>query len=104
MTYFRVFVVFLIFASPILATLYFYPTLDRFNKVTYHIPSFAFLALSAIIFYGLRRYLDYDKLSREPWSELYWQDLRKVPRRASILLGIAIVLLFVGVILSPRPL
>jgi hypothetical protein len=38
MTYLRVFAIFLIFASPILATLYFYPTLDRFNKVTYHIP------------------------------------------------------------------
>jgi len=62
-------------------------------------PPFAILGFSAVIFYGLRRYLDYDKISREPWGELYWQDLREVPRHASILFGIAIVLLFVGVTL-----
>jgi hypothetical protein len=56
--YLRVFAIFLIFASPVLATLYFYPTLDHFNKVTYCVPSFALFALSAIIFYGLRKYLD----------------------------------------------
>src|SRR5215831_3867023 len=42
-------------------------------------PPFAILGFSAVIFYGLRRYLDYDKISREPWGELYWQDLREVP-------------------------
>src|SRR5262245_43675093 len=41
----------------------------------------------------------YFKISREPWGELYWQDLREVPRHVSILFGIAIVLLFVGVTL-----
>src|SRR5262245_45227402 len=44
-------------------------------------PPFAILGFSAVIFYGLRRYLDYDKISREPWGELYWQDLREVPRQ-----------------------
>jgi hypothetical protein len=66
--YLRVFAIFLIFASPVLATLYFYPTLDHFNKVTYCVPSFALFALSAIIFYGLRKYLDYDRISRDPWA------------------------------------
>jgi hypothetical protein len=43
--YLRVFAIFLFFASPVLATLYFGPTLDHFNKAMYHIPSFALLAL-----------------------------------------------------------
>jgi len=46
----RAFAIFLIFASPVLSTLYFSPMLDHFNKVRYHVPSFALLALSAIIF------------------------------------------------------
>jgi hypothetical protein len=64
--YLRVFAIFLIFASPVLATLYFYPTLDHFNKVTYCVPSFALFALSAIIFYGLRKYFDYDRIQETP--------------------------------------
>lgn len=56
------------------ATLYFYPMLDHFNKVTDCIPSFALFALSAIIFYGLRKYLDYDRISKDPWGELHWQE------------------------------
>jgi hypothetical protein len=100
--YLRVFAIFLIFASPVLATLYFYPTLDHFNKVTYCVPSFALFALSAIIFYGLSKYLDYDRISRDPWGELHWQE--ELPRHASILIGIAIVLLLIGGIIFPKPL
>jgi hypothetical protein len=100
--YLRVFAIFLIFASPVLATLYFAPTLDHFNKATYHIPSFALLALSAIIFYRLRKYLDYVRMTEDPGGELHWQE--ELPRHVSILTGIAIVLIFIGVILSPRPL
>jgi hypothetical protein len=100
--YLRAVANFLIFASPALATLYFAPTLDHFNKAMYHIPSFALLALSAIIIYRLRKYLDYNRMSRDPWGELHWQE--ELPRHASILSGIAIVLIFIGVILSPRPL
>ena len=100
--YLRVFAIFLIFASPVLVTLYFAPTLDHFNKATYHIPSFALLALSAIIFYRLRKYLDYVRMTEDPGGELHWQE--ELPRHVSILIGIAIVLIFIGVILSPRPL
>lgn len=100
--YLRGFAILLIFASPVLATLYFAPTLDHFNKAMYHIPSFALLALSAIIFYGLRYYLDDDRFPRDPRGELRWQE--QLPRHVSILMGIAIVLAFIGVILFPRPL
>jgi hypothetical protein len=100
--YLRAFGIFLIFASQVLATLYFAPTLYHFNEAMYDIPSYALLALSAIIFYGLRKYLDYDRISRDPWSELHWQQ--ELPRHVSILTGIAIVLLFIGGILFPRPL
>ena len=55
--YLRVFAIFLIFASPVLATLYFAPMLDHFNKAIYHILSSALFALSAIIFYRLTKYL-----------------------------------------------
>jgi hypothetical protein len=47
--YLRVVAIFLILASPILATLYFAPTLDHLNKAMYHLLSFALLALSTII-------------------------------------------------------
>jgi hypothetical protein len=100
--YLRVFAITLIFASPVLAALYFAPTLDHFSKAMYHIPSFALWALSAIIFYRLRKYLDYDRISRDPRGELHWQE--ELPRHVSILTGIAIVLIFIGGILSPRPL
>jgi hypothetical protein len=53
-SYLRAVAIFLLFASPVLATLYFAPALDHFNKAMYHIPSYALLALSAIIFYRLR--------------------------------------------------
>jgi hypothetical protein len=66
--YLRAFAIFLIFASPVLATLYFFPTLDHFNKVKYHVPSFALLALSALIFYRLRMYFTPDYGG--PWAEL----------------------------------
>ena len=72
--YLRAVAIFLIFASPVLATLYFHPMLVHFNKVTYCVPSFALFALSAIIFYGLRKYLDYDRISRDAWGELHWQE------------------------------
>jgi hypothetical protein len=100
--YLRVFSIFLIFVSPVLATLYLAPTLDHFNKAMYHIPSFALFAVSAIIFYRLRKYLDYVRMTEDPSGELHWQE--KLPRHASILGGIAIVLLMIGIILSPRPL
>jgi hypothetical protein len=51
--YLRAVANFLIFASPALATLYFAPTLDHFNKAMYHIPSFALLALSRSYFTDL---------------------------------------------------
>jgi hypothetical protein len=72
--YLRVFAITLIFASPVLAALYFAPTLDHFSKAMYHIPSFALWALSAIIFYRLRKYLDYDRISRDASGELHWQE------------------------------
>ena len=100
--YLRVFAIFLIFASPVLASLYFNPTLVHFNKVTYCVPSFALFALSAIIFYGLRYYLDYDRFSREPWGEISFQE--NLPRHVSILLGIAIELFVIGGIIFPTPL
>jgi hypothetical protein len=93
------FAVFLIFASPVLATLHFYPTLDHFNKVTNYVPSFALIALSAIIFYKLSWYFFY--YDQEPWGG---PDLLELPRHVGVLVGIAIVLLIVGVILSPKPL
>ena len=100
--YLRVFAIFLIFASPVvLVALYFAP-LDHFNKAMYHIPSFALLAVSAIIFYRLRKYLDYVRMTEDPGGELHWQE--ELPRHVSILTGIAIVLIMIGVILSPRPL
>jgi hypothetical protein len=108
--YLRVFAIFLIFASPVLVSLYFNPTLVHFNKVTYCVPSFALFALSAIIFYGLRYYLDYDlryyldydRFSREPWGEISFQE--NLPRHVSILLGIAIELFVIGGIIFPTPL
>jgi hypothetical protein len=100
--YLRVFAIFLIFVSPVLVTVYFYAALEHFNDVTYAVPSFALLALSAIIFYGLGKYLDYDRMTRDPWGELYWQE--ELPRHASILAGIATVLLIIGIILFPGPL
>ena len=81
--YLRAVAILLIFASPVLATLYFAPTLDHFNKALYHIPSFVLLALSAIIFCRLRKYLDYDRMSREVSGELHWQDLLELPRASS---------------------
>jgi hypothetical protein len=94
--YLRVFAIFLIFV--VLVALYF-DTLDHFNKAMYHIPSFALLALSAIIFYRLRWYAYYDQ---DPWAAD--RDLLELPRHLRILLGIAIVLLFIGGIFLPRPL
>ena len=88
--YLRVFAIFLIFASPVLVTLYF-DTLDHFNKAMYHIPSFALLVLSAIIFYRLRWYVYYDQ---DSWAAD--PDLLELPRHLRILFGIAIVLLFIG--------
>ena len=96
--YLRVFAIFLIFASPVLVTLYF-DTLDHFNKAMYHIPSFALLVLSAIIFYRLRWYVYFDQ---DPWRAD--PDLIELPRHLRILFGIAIVLLFIGGIFLPRPL
>jgi hypothetical protein len=100
--YRRAVAIFLIFASPVLATLYFAPMLDHFNKAIYYILSSALFALSSIIFYRLTKYLDYDRISRDPRGELRWQE--ELPRHVSILIGIAIVLIFIGGILSPRPL
>jgi hypothetical protein len=96
--YLSVFAIFLIFASPVLVALYF-DTLDHFNKAMYHIPSFALLALSAIIFYRLRWYVYYDQ---DPWAAD--SDLLELPRHLRIPFGIAIVLLFIGGIFLPRPL
>jgi hypothetical protein len=96
--YLRVFAIFLIFALPVLVALYF-DTLDHFNKATYHIPSFALLALSAIIFCRLRWYAYYDQ---DPWAAD--PDLLELPRHLRILLGIASVLLFIGGIFLPSPL
>jgi hypothetical protein len=64
--YLRAVAIFLIFASPVLATLYLAPMLDHFNKAIYHILSSALFALSAIIFYRLTKYLDYGRISRDP--------------------------------------
>ena len=94
--YLRVFAIFLIFASPVLVTLYF-DTLDHFNKAMYHIPSFALLVLSAIIFYRLRWYMYY---GQDPWNAD--RDLLEVPRHLRILFGIAIELLFIGGIFLPK--
>jgi hypothetical protein len=96
--YLRVFAILLIFASPVLVALYF-AQLDHFNKAMYHIPSFALLALSAIIFYRLRWYAYYEQ---DPWNAD--PDLLELPRHLLILFGIAIVLLFIGGIFLPRPL
>jgi hypothetical protein len=97
--YLRVFAIFLMFASPVvLVALYFAP-LDHFNTAMYHIPSFALLALSAIIFYRPRWYVYYDQ---DPWNAD--QDLLELSRHLGILFGIAIVLLFFGAIFLPRPL
>jgi hypothetical protein len=73
--------------------------LDHFNKAMYHIPSFALLALSAIIFYRLRWYAYYDQ---DPWAAD--RDLLELSRHLRILFGIAIVLLFIGGIFLPGPL
>jgi hypothetical protein len=89
-------------APPVSATLYFYRTLEHFNKVTYCVPSFVLFALSAIIFFGHRWYVDYDRMSREPWSELRLQE--ELPFRARILIGIAILLFVIGGIIFPKPL
>jgi hypothetical protein len=97
--YLRVFAIFLIFASPVVLVALYVDTLDHFNKAMYHIPSFALLALSAIIFYRLRWYAYYDQ---DPWAAD--RDLLELPRHLRILLGIAIVLLFIGGIFLPRPL
>ena len=94
--YLGVFAIFLIFASPVLVTLYF-DTLDHFNKAMYHIPSFALLALSATIFYRLRWYAYFDQ---DPWRAD--PDLLELPRHLGILFGIAIVLLFIGGIFLPK--
>jgi hypothetical protein len=98
----RAFAIFLIFTLPVLAALYFHTALDEFNKKMNSIPSFTLLALSGIIFYTLRYYLDYDKFVREPGSEIYFQEY--LPLHVRILLGIAILLLIIGVIISPQPL
>ena len=94
--YLRVFAIFLIFASPVLVALYF-DTLDHFNTAMYHIPSFALLAASAIIFYRLRWYMYY---GQDPWNAD--RDLLEVPRHLRILFGIAIELLFIGGIFLPK--
>jgi hypothetical protein len=97
--YLRVFATFLIFASPVVLVALYFDTLDHFNNAMYHIPSFALLALSAIIFYRLRWYAYYDQA---PWAAD--PDLLELPRHLRILFGIAIVLLFIGGIFLPRPL
>jgi hypothetical protein len=96
--YLRVVAIFVIFASPVLVALYF-AQLDHFNKAMYHIPSFALLALSAIIFYRLRRYVYY---GQDPWNAD--PGLLELPRHLRILFGIALVLLFIGGIFLPSPL
>jgi hypothetical protein len=73
--YLRVFAIFLIFASPVVLVSLYFDTLDHFNKAMYHIPSFALLALSAIIFYRLRWYAYYDQ---DPWAAD--RDLLELPR------------------------
>jgi hypothetical protein len=100
--YLRAFAIFLIFASPVLATLYFYRTLDHFNKVTYHVPSFALLTLSAIIFYGLRKYFDYDLLSREPGADYITK--RNYPAMLASVSESQSCCFFIGIIFFPRPL
>ena len=94
--YLRVFAILLIFASPVLVALN-VDTPDRFNRAMYHIPSFALLALSAIIFYRLRWYMYY---GQDPWNAD--RDLLEVPRHLRILFGIAIELLFIGGIFLPK--
>jgi hypothetical protein len=69
----RVFAIFLIFASPALSTIYFYPTLDHFNKAMYHVPSFALLALAAIIFYRLRWYI-YTSTKNRGVDQICWSQ------------------------------
>src|SRR6516164_4847441 len=95
--YFRVFAIFLMFALPVLLVALYVDTLDRFNRAMYHIPSFALLALSAIIFYRLRWYMYY---GQDPWNAD--RDLLEVPRHLRILFGIAIELLFIGGIFLPK--
>jgi len=95
--YFRVFAIFLMFALPVLLVALYVDTLDRFNRAMYHIPSFALLALSAIIFYRLRWYAYYEQ---DPWNAD--PDLLELPRHLRILFGIAIVLAFIGVIFLPK--
>jgi len=90
--YLRAFAIFLLFASPVLATAYFFPTLDHFNKAMYHIPSFALLGLSAIIFYRLRWYFLLAQ-HQEIEGGAY---LLELPWHVSILVGVAIELLFFG--------
>ena len=97
--YLRVFAIFLMFASPVVMVALYFTPLDHFNTAMYHIPSFALLALSAIIFYRLRWYMYYDQ---DPWNAD--SDLLELPRRLRILFGIAIMLLFIGGIFFPRPL
>ena len=94
--YLGVFTIVLIFALPVLVALYF-AQLGHFNKAMYHIPSFALLALSAIIFYRLRWYMYY---GQDPWNAD--RDLLEVPRHLRILFGIAIELLFIGGIFLPK--
>ena len=93
----RVFAMFLIFASPAVLVALYFDTLDHFNKAMYHIPSFALLVLSAIIFYRLRWYVYFDQ---DPWRAD--PDLIELPRHLRILFGIAIVLLFIGGIFLPK--
>jgi hypothetical protein len=77
----------------------YFDTLDHFNNAMYHIPSFALLSLSAIMFYRFRWYAYHDQ---DPWAAD--RDLLEVPRHLRILFGIAIMLLFIGGIFLPRPL
>ena len=95
--YLRVFAIFLMFALPVLLVALYVDTLDCFNTAMYHIPSFALLALSAIIFYRLRWYMYY---GQDPWNAD--RDLLEVPRHLRILFGIAIELLFIGGIFLPK--
>ena len=97
--YLRVFAIFLMFALPVLLVALYVDTLDHFNNAMFHIPSFALLSLSAIIFYRLRWYAYYDQ---DPWAAD--PDLLELPRHLRILLGIAVVLLFIGGIFLPSPL
>jgi hypothetical protein len=94
----RVIAIVLMVVSPFVAVAHFYPALDRLNKAAHHIPAFTLVALSAIIFYRIRWYI-FLISEVEPWTI---PDLQYLPRRAQILVVVALMLLLMGLLFFPE--